>query len=334
MSLAASLRIGDHAVGSNDVFIISYDDCSNCSAVVQALQSAIDALLHRGNSLVRCSASKIKKAFHPSVSFTVGVLFLLHIICYMPYVGGQEQAFIQTESDLRYLVDGVAVEMRSAPVDGDISSFSFSDLEDESFQILASPIKFDPPSLDFGEHPIGIPELKRVVLHNPSRDTSIQMLSISSNTKHFHCSFFRDKFVHAGGNTSFDVVYLGREEQKVESNLFIHTSLGTFRYQVSAIGAANPYRLRPVLGLRMPLNSTYTPFIHLYNPHPEPLQVMEMFSSGGDLHLELPSGDSDGPLNMWRIPPYQSLPIMKANFVARSESNHTVFIRMTFGDVF
>ena len=41
--------------------------------------------------------------------------------------------------------------------------------------------------------PIGIPEVKRVTLHNPSRDTSIQMLSISSSTRHFHCSFFRDK---------------------------------------------------------------------------------------------------------------------------------------------
>ena len=31
---------------------------------------------------------------------------------------------------------------------------------------------------------------------------------------------------------------------------------------------------------------------------------------------------------MWQIPPYQTKPVMKANFVARLESNHTAYIRI------
>ena len=31
---------------------------------------------------------------------------------------------------------------------------------------------------------------------------------------------------------------------------------------------------------------------------------------------------------MWQIPPYQTKPVMKANFVARMESNHTAYIRI------
>lgn len=34
------------------------------------------------------------------------------------------------------------------------------------------------------------------------------------------------------GNTSFNVVFLGREEGFVESNLFIHTSEGHIKYNV------------------------------------------------------------------------------------------------------
>jgi len=52
-----------------------------------------------------------------------------------------------------------------------------------------------------------------------------------------------------------------------------------------------------------------------------------MYSSGGDLHLELPSGDSEGPQTLWHIPPYHTKSVMKANFVARTESNHTAYIR-------
>jgi len=44
------------------------------------------------------------------------------------------------------------------------------------------------------------------------------------------------------GNTSFDIVFLGREEGLVENTLYIHTSAGSFRFQVRATGMPNPYR--------------------------------------------------------------------------------------------
>ena len=97
-----------------------------------------------------------------------------------------------------------------------------------------------------------------------------------------------------------------------------------------AIGTPNPYRLKPLVGVRMPLNSSYSPLIRLHNPHSEPIQVLEMYSSGGDLHLELPGGETEGPQTLWQIPPYQTKSVMKANFVARLENNHTAYIRQVF----
>ena len=59
-----------------------------------------------------------------------------------------------------------------------------------------------------------------------------------------------------------------------------------------------------------------------------PFQVLEMYSSGGDLHLELPSGATEGPQALWEIPPYTTKSVMKANFIARLENNHTAYIRI------
>ena len=78
------------------------------------------------------------------------------------------------------------------------------------------------------------------------------------------------------GNTTFDVVFLGREEGPVENTLYVHTSAGSFRFVVRAHGTPNPFRLKPLVGVRMPLNSSYSPLISLHNPNPEPIQVCKI----------------------------------------------------------
>lgn len=39
------------------------------------------------------------------------------------------------------------------------------------------------------------------------------------------------------------------------------------------MGIPNPYRLRPFVGARVPVNSSFSPLISIFNPHSEPLQV-------------------------------------------------------------
>ncbi|GIZ05291.1 transmembrane protein 131, partial [Caerostris extrusa] len=163
----------------------------------------------------------------------------------------------------------------------------FTDLNEENLNAYASPIAFYPPMLNFPPHPVGMPHMEHVIIQNLSPDTSIHLLSISGNTLHTHCSFFQDKVILPGRNTSFDVVLLAREEGSIEDTLFIHTSLGSFKFQVT-----------------------------------------ELYSSGGDLHLELPDGESEAPKSLWEIPPYETKPVIKANFIARVEKNHTAFIRI------
>ncbi|XP_005995907.1 transmembrane protein 131 isoform X2 [Latimeria chalumnae] len=191
------------------------------------------------------------------------------------------------------------------------------------------PIRFEPPMLDFHEQPVGMPKMEKVYLHNPSSKETISLVSISATTSHFHASFFQNRIIPPGGNTSFDVVFLARVVGNVENTLFINTSHhGVFTYQVFGVGIPNPYRLRPFIGARVPVNSSFSPLINIHNPHSEPLLVVEMYASGGDLHLELPTGQQGGTRRLWEIPPYETKGVMRASFSSREADNHTAFIRI------
>uniref|UniRef100_A0A8C5SUV5 Transmembrane protein 131 n=1 Tax=Laticauda laticaudata TaxID=8630 RepID=A0A8C5SUV5_LATLA len=98
--------------------------------------------------------------------------------------------------------------------------------------------------------------------------------------------------------------------------------------QVFGVGVPNPYRLRPFIGAKVPVNSSFSPIINIHNPHSEPLQVVEMYSSGGDLHLELPTGQQGGTKKLWEIPPYETKGVMRASFSSREADNYTAFIRI------
>jgi len=53
---------------------------------------------------------------------------------------------------------------------------------------------------------------------------------------------------------------------KVNLNIF-------YCVQVFGTGTPNPYRLRPYLGARVSLNSSFSPLISMHNPTGTPLQV-------------------------------------------------------------
>jgi hypothetical protein len=120
---------------------------------------------------------------------------------------------------------------------------------------------------------LGVPHLEKVTLFNVDSNKSIDMTSISGSTVHFHSSFFEDKKIPPLGNTSFNVVFLGREEGFVESSLFIHTTEGHFKYNVKGSSIYSPYRLRPIVGIKLPINASFSPLIYMHNPHTEPIQV-------------------------------------------------------------
>lgn len=173
-----------------------------------------------------------------------------------------------------------------------------------------------------------MPTTKTVFVVNEDKKSNLQLISISGNTEHYHCSFFEFKTLRPGTNTSFRVVFLARQDGLIKNTLYIHTSAGSFDYQVSAYGEVSPFRIRPLIGARVPLNSSFASLIYVYNPFSTPLQLTEMYTSGGGLHLELPNDQFEAVSSVWKVPPYETKPVMKAHFVARTASNHTSYIRI------
>ena len=49
-----------------------------------------------------------------------------------------------------------------------------------------------------------------------------------------------------------------------------------FSFQVFGVGLPNPYRLRPFLGARVPLNFSFSTIINMHNPYDSPLQVSSL----------------------------------------------------------
>ncbi|XP_062853334.1 transmembrane protein 131 [Trichomycterus rosablanca] len=258
-------------------------------------------------------------------SSCIGCILRVLFIALIHTAEANKQAFIQSNKILEVLHFGDGGFLQA---ESDIDLSSYHQKSASSHRGNGRPIRFEPPMLDFHEQPVGMPKMEKVYLHNPSTE-EISLISISATTAHFHASFFQSRIIPPGGNTSFDVVFLARVVGNVENTLFINTSHhGVFTYQVFGVGIPNPYRLRPFVGARVPVNSSFSPLINIFNPHSEPLQVVEMYSSGGDLHLELPTGQQGGTKKLWEIAPFETKGVMRASFSSRDADNHTAFIRI------
>ncbi|XP_039265319.2 transmembrane protein 131-like [Styela clava] len=256
-------------------------------------------------------------------------IFQVMIACQsITFISGQGYLYSDTEFQSQKLLRDVSLFPRQQPhgVTSESHDIKLHPITHSTSQIRI--IRFEPPFLDFDAECVGMPKLRTVYIHNPSKVRDLQLTSISARTCHFHASFFDKKIVPPGGNTSFEVVFLARIVGNVENTLFINTVHGMFPYQVFGVGIPNPYRLRPYLGARVPINSSFSPLISMHNPTSEPLQVTEMYSSSGFLQLQLPQGQHEIDKDQWEIPPYETKQLIRARFLGHVEANHTAFIRI------
>nr|CAD7393566.1 unnamed protein product [Timema cristinae] len=260
------------------------------------------------------------------------ILILLELGKTKLTANGNSEGFMQANNEVRYIVDGVPFT-RAPSIHKDFHSstgvrIQIPKLVDgRTAYKQSTQLRFDPDVLDFQQRHLGFPHHERVTVHNMNNNKTIYMSSISGSSTQFHSSFFEHKIIQPNGNTTFSVVFLGQEVGHMQSHLFIHTSEGSFKYKVKGSSVFSPYRLRPMVGIHIPLNSTFLPLLSIYNPHSTAIQFIEVYSSGVDFHLKLPNSETDGPLSLWEIPPYHSKPIVKIHFLASSHRNHSAYIR-------
>ena len=72
-------------------------------------------------------------------------------------------------------------------------------------------------------------------------------------------------------------------------NFFV-IKIGRFSHKVRGTSTHNPYRIRPVLDVKIPLNATFSAPIFIHNPHEREMQVVEIFTTDCNVRLELDGG--------------------------------------------
>ncbi|XP_026215381.1 transmembrane protein 131-like isoform X2 [Anabas testudineus] len=98
-------------------------------------------------------------------------------------------------------------------------------------------LHFQPPLLDFGMQPLGLPRAETIYIHNPSQEVPVTLLSMFTSSRHFYIPSFHRRVIPPRGKASFKLIFLPSEEGNVENTLFINTSAhGLLSYQVFGVG--------------------------------------------------------------------------------------------------
>ncbi|KAI6188172.1 hypothetical protein M3Y98_00325400 [Aphelenchoides besseyi] len=218
-------------------------------------------------------------------------------------------AFVQTDSELHYFRDVSSQEIAYVNKSPEIGS------------TVDRALSFEPNQLNFGASSLGIPKRSAVIVYNPNH-VPVEINAISSKSLDFYFSFPENKIVKPLDKSRFIVTYLPRSEGKAATTLNIHTSVGTEEFHVSAHAHGNPYRIRPVIKARLPVNGTFEFPIVLHNPHIDKLRLINAFSSDPELTL-IHKKHEDTQLE---IAPFETLNFAQAVAVGATERNVSVFI--------
>ncbi|CAK9297619.1 unnamed protein product [Gordionus sp. m RMFG-2023] len=258
------------------------------------------------------------------MNFINCILVLFNLVC---IIYGNQETFIQTGDEIK-IIDANKPMFSNPAISKDIPDimeiFEYNEIYDtlSSSQSYAIPIRFDPIILEFSERPIGMPYTAQVIITNESPNKILQLNSISGNSIHFHPAFLGEKALEPGYNASFLITFLAREIGQVENSLTIHTSLGNFKYQVFGSGVPNAYRIRTFYEGKIPSEAIFAPIISIFNPNTHAIQAVEIWTSNGDFHLELPYGFGHNTEKIWKLSPFQTKPLVISNYLATSQPSN------------
>ncbi|XP_039549868.1 transmembrane protein 131-like isoform X5 [Pimephales promelas] len=174
---------------------------------------------------------------HRTTWINVLLRLLQLILPYIQHGESQFQALTQMPSvvevwqeDADFFMPSQAEEQHSENVPREESS---------SFYVQESgrQLQFQPPTLDFGPQPVGLPRAETVNIRNPSPQFPVSLLSVFTSSRHFHMPSFHRRVIPPGGSALFKIIFLPTVEGNEEISLFINTSThGVISYQVFGVG--------------------------------------------------------------------------------------------------
>ncbi|XKL64053.1 hypothetical protein PGB90_004139 [Kerria lacca] len=210
-------------------------------------------------------------------------IFLLYSSFVSPlrlHTNSRLSGFVLVNNNFTYVEELLPnqIDIVANPTDG-IGSENFQDAYNPNERDVISPVKanvrFEPPVLYFKDKMVGNSYRETVFIFNTSQNKTLRMEKIAgSRHSQIQIASFGDELVYPGGNTTFDIIFIGKDLLPLSTHYYIYTSKGILKYSIISWCLENPYRITPMSYITLPLNSSYSHSVTLRNPFPEPLQVI------------------------------------------------------------
>ncbi|EDV24649.1 uncharacterized protein TRIADDRAFT_56665 [Trichoplax adhaerens] len=191
-------------------------------------------------------------------------------------------------------------------------------------------IELRPKCLDFGRRPVGITHQETISIsinlkYAAANRKPVKLLYLSSSIHDFQFDN-SSRTIYPRENNSIQIIFHPRQFGKRDETIYFHFSIGNpILLNVTGIGIANPFKLPLFFAAKLPLNASYSPLIKVFNPYDTTLQISEVFSSSGEIHLEFPT-ETAAAKHPWVIPAHQTHTISRLAFLGAIENNYTAYL--------
>jgi hypothetical protein len=198
--------------------------------------------------------------------------------------------------------------------DSVFSNFDYTDYYEEDDNDQNDILHFSPDLLFFENASLCIPKLGEFEIRNPGSH-SVNILNIDSMDRQFFPLFSQAQQIQPNSSLKIQALFLPNNQNSVTpiSSIFhINTSIGDHIYQVKGFGIPNQYKVRAFMG-----NKNYVGMaspdisIKVYNPFPEPLQILEIFTTENFIALHSQS------INSTVVKPYALTEVISFSLITR-----------------
>eukprot|EP00754_Rhynchopus_humris_P019323 Rhum_TRINITY_DN14638_c23_g1::Rhum_TRINITY_DN14638_c23_g1_i1::g.105657::m.105657 len=129
---------------------------------------------------------------------------------------------------------------------------------------------------------------------------------------------------------TLQIVFQPESVEAVSANVTVHTSLGDLVYLLEGEGLPSPYRVAPLVGMVVPVGSSYRKTVSLYNPSPtDSLVVENVTTSNAFIRLH----HSASLRHRWTVAPLQSQQLAVATLLPLVPGTLDGSVRVVFTGV-
>ena len=160
-------------------------------------------------------------------------------------------------------------------------------------------VLLEPFAHTFAPQPLGAPKSFNFTLWNTHPSRPLTLLSLSTESLHYH-SALADALpitIEPLQHLHIPVVFLPRIPGFVGDYIRLETNRGAVLCTMFGFSIASPYRLKPLINYKVPAGVLVRPAITLYNYHPFPISVSQMYITDDNIQLELPHQHNDHCIN-------------------------------------